>query len=149
MPNGKVHGSIGLLVGGGLACYVARFQEWDRRLLETIGGALGGYAGGRLPDLFEPARTPCHRGFAHSGAAAAAIIGSYPEFGSLADKCRCRANHHELGPSTVEDPLHKLGHHLVALFWRLLAGFLSGLVNGYLSHLALDAFTPKALPLLA
>ena len=37
------------------------------------------------------------------------------------------------------------------VFWvglRLLSGAMAGLIAGYLSHLALDACTPKSLPLL-
>ena len=35
------------------------------------------------------------------------------------------------------------------LFWRALAGFVNGLAAGYISHLVLDAGTPRSIPLLA
>jgi membrane-bound metal-dependent hydrolase YbcI (DUF457 family) len=34
------------------------------------------------------------------------------------------------------------------MFWRFAAGFANGLAAGYVSHLALDAATPRSLPLL-
>lgn len=38
--------------------------------------------------------------------------------------------------------------NLFELLWRLAAGFANGLAAGYLSHLALDAVTPRSIPLL-
>jgi membrane-bound metal-dependent hydrolase YbcI (DUF457 family) len=35
---------------------------------------------------------------------------------------------------------------LVELFWRVIAGVLSGFAAGYASHLVLDAFSPAGLP---
>jgi len=47
------------------------------------------------------------------------------------------------------DPISDLFAKLAELFWRFLAGLANGLAAGYVSHLALDAFTPRSLPLLA
>jgi len=47
------------------------------------------------------------------------------------------------------DPLSKLLWTLAECFWRFLAGFTNGLAAGYISHLILDAATPRSIPLLA
>ncbi len=46
------------------------------------------------------------------------------------------------------DPFSKFLLDLFALLWRLAAGFANGLAAGYISHLALDAVTPRSIPLL-
>ncbi len=46
------------------------------------------------------------------------------------------------------DPITQLLLSLFEIFWRLAAGFANGLAAGYLSHLALDAMTPRSIPLL-
>jgi len=46
------------------------------------------------------------------------------------------------------DPISRLLLSLFELLWRLAAGFANGLAAGYLSHLALDAVTPRSIPLL-
>jgi hypothetical protein len=45
--------------------------------------------------------------------------------------------------------LEQAAHQLLEMLFRLLAGFIAGLLAGYASHLALDALTPKGLPVLA
>lgn len=47
------------------------------------------------------------------------------------------------------DPLSQLFLNMFELFWRFLTGFTSGLAAGYVSHLALDAVTPRSIPLLS
>jgi hypothetical protein len=46
------------------------------------------------------------------------------------------------------DPISRLLLSLFELMWRLAAGFANGLAAGYISHLALDAATPRSIPLL-
>lgn len=43
----------------------------------------------------------------------------------------------------------RLWHTILASLWQMAAGALAGALAGYLSHLALDATTPKGLPLVA
>jgi membrane-bound metal-dependent hydrolase YbcI (DUF457 family) len=42
-----------------------------------------------------------------------------------------------------------LWHVFLELLLRLAAGAMAGALGGYGSHLALDAFTPRSLPLIA
>jgi hypothetical protein len=46
------------------------------------------------------------------------------------------------------DPFSDFAFRLAELFWRFLAGFLNGIAAGYVSHLALDAASPRSIPLL-
>jgi len=43
----------------------------------------------------------------------------------------------------------RLWHAVLEFFFRLLAGAVAGALGGYSSHLALDASTPRSLPLIA
>lgn len=46
------------------------------------------------------------------------------------------------------DPLTQLWLAICEFFWRMLTGFANGLAAGYLSHLAIDAGTPRSIPIL-
>jgi membrane-bound metal-dependent hydrolase YbcI (DUF457 family) len=148
MPGQRVHTAVGTLSGAAYAWYRSSTEtEWNR-ILETLGGALGGGLGGRLPDILEPADSPNHRGPAHGflagGAALAAKLeGAHKYCCDQAETYRVKYVAH----AAVNDPVALL-YWLVEMFWRIAAGLLSGLQAGYLSHLALDALTPRSLPLL-
>jgi hypothetical protein len=45
--------------------------------------------------------------------------------------------------------VEQVARQLFEMVLRLLAGFVAGLLAGYASHLALDAVTPKGLPIFA
>jgi hypothetical protein len=70
----------------------------------------------------------------------------------------CRENAEKSGAISMEqqgdtfvpvtDPVTRFLSALFELFWRLAAGFFNGLRAGYVSHLALDAMTPRSIPLL-
>ena len=73
MPNRDAHAVVGTCAGVGLAAYRGQKQESVNRLLEAIGGGIGGYIGSRLPDIIEPALWPGHRQFAHSVTAGSSV----------------------------------------------------------------------------
>jgi membrane-bound metal-dependent hydrolase YbcI (DUF457 family) len=67
----KQHMQIGAFIGG--AAYIGYYlyrkeQNADHEFngLAFVGSVLAGMAGGRLPDLIEPANDPNHRKFWHS-----------------------------------------------------------------------------------
>jgi membrane-bound metal-dependent hydrolase YbcI (DUF457 family) len=117
--------------------------------LEVIGGLFGGRVGGRMPDVFDPPFCPSHRDFAHSLTAAGILATvAYKKLGewqtwlrTKADECAAKQAAAE--PGSVES----LFWLLAAAALRMLAGFLAGLVGGYLSHIAMDAFTPMSIRL--
>lgn len=66
MPNRYVHGSVGTASGGLYAVYMSHGQPLSYVMAEAAGGAVGGYAGGVLPDRIDVATHPGHRADAHS-----------------------------------------------------------------------------------
>jgi hypothetical protein len=148
MPRRSTHARAGVLAGAGIAAYRSRHATGNEQIAEAVGGALGGLLGGLLPDLLEPATTPNHRSVAHSAVAAGTL--------SLARLAEWQAECRTAAEAVVKRSLaHPLGSaergsaEWDAMFWRLLAGFLVGLVAGYGSHVLLDAGTPRGLPFLA
>ena len=118
-------------VGSGLALAIAAYIDAvaDPQHPECVAGrnirvvASGGFAAlcGSLPDLLEPATHPGHRQFFHSVAFAGILAaGLYQTYHWRPD-----------------DPVHRLIRGTI-----LVAG------GAYLVHLAMDATTPKSLPLL-
>jgi hypothetical protein len=149
MPKRKTH----IIVGGGsgaiTAALAAREQQPLDLIAETLGGVLGGIVGSLAPDVIEPAVHPQHRSFAHSyvaaGSGTATAIGMIPSFQKY---CRYEATWHDRQCLETDEFWPGLWHFLVALFWRLLSGFVVGLTAGYMSHLVLDAGSSRGLPLL-
>ena len=165
MPDRETHASVGLASGIGYAAYQAKGQPTINVLAEVAGGALGGYWGGQLPDWIEPAFHSWHRSIAHSGATGAAVVvAARRALISWQDHCRrqaeaCRIKREALSmvphPSQpnlfVPAPGQGWQHFLLTieeLMWCFAAGFTNGLAAGYVSHLALDAATPRSIPLL-
>jgi hypothetical protein len=152
MANRRVHNRGGLAAGTGAALYHLR-PEADplEALLEVLGGAAGGYVASAIPDVLEPATSPNHRNVAHSVATATALaVKSRKPVSRYREGLRARADQHRATrrqPST--STLQSIWHFLCECFYRLAAGAVSAVVPGYLSHLALDAMTPKGIPLLA
>jgi membrane-bound metal-dependent hydrolase YbcI (DUF457 family) len=117
-------------------------------LAEVLGGVLGGGIGGRLPDWIEPASTPNHRGLFHGMTAAAGVATvGLARLAELQAECRRRATlaTQRAASSSPECPVRQQAEW-EARAWRFVAGLLTGLIAGYLSHLILDAATPKGLP---
>jgi len=118
MPNGKTH----LLVGAGLGftAYVVccRFSNRPFTLSEALLATGSCVLGSVAPDFLEPAIHSWHRGACHSIAAGGAI-------GRLGWVPWAGGANPELGG-------------LLASFFAL----------GYLSHLFMDASTPRSVPLL-
>jgi membrane-bound metal-dependent hydrolase YbcI (DUF457 family) len=147
MPNFDTHAQAGVAVGAVAAAYRARSAPPDQMLAEILGGVLGGYLGGVLPDVLEPARDPNHRKLAHS-----VVAGGGLTLARVAEwQAACRAAGDVAAARVLQYPAgdsQRTRAQWDVLFWRLLAGALVGLVAGYASHLALDACTPRGLPLL-
>jgi hypothetical protein len=150
MPNKQTHVTIGTLAGGGLAAYRAREQEPLNMLLEAIGGGIGGYIGGRLPDVIEPASWPSHRQLAHSAVTGIGIgVGGYKLLEHWEEWCRSAAERYrrEKEQRTLSS-IEEFFYILIDVVLHIAAGAMNGLVAGYLSHLTLDMSTKKGIPLL-
>jgi membrane-bound metal-dependent hydrolase YbcI (DUF457 family) len=145
MPNCRTHTTVGAVSGATLAAFHARHLTPADQMVEAVGGMIAGAWAGQLPDLLEPATSPCHRDVAHSCAALTAVAGF--EFEPWRNTCRARADeyHHRLGEPGLTDSQRFL-LTLYETAWRLIAGALAGFQAGYASHLLLDGCTPSGLP---
>lgn len=149
MPNAPVHALAAVPSGAAFAIYRARNQPTGG-LCEAVGGAIGGWVGGKAPDYFDPANCWNHRRFFHSWAAfgtglvlSNALLTAWEGF--------CLGKAEEMRQRLATDAsLVGFQRFLVAL-WEILlrtaAGALAGFLAGYASHLVLDAFTVSSLPL--
>lgn len=149
MPNRRVHIVAGALAGAGFSIATSTEQTDGARILEGLGGILGGTVASPLPDFLEPGRLPSHRGFAHSITAGGLVITLAKEhlpswqahFRQWADSfSEERASCQPGSPSVL---LYALAEGIC----RFLAGLVAGLIAGYGSHLLLDSLTPYGLRL--
>lgn len=150
MPNGPVHKIVGSGAGLVYAGFRGGSQPLEYQLTEAVAGAIGGYLGGSLPDALEPAYSSWHRDFMHSWSVGATIVGIASKLEWWEHHCRQRASHyHSLRMFAEITPWASFLYFLLELFWRMAAGFINGLLAGYVSHQALDACTPRGSPLFA
>jgi hypothetical protein len=157
MPGREKHKYVGAAAGVGLAAYKAHGQPKQYFLIEIIGGGLGGMVGGMAPDWLEPAVSSWHRGVCHS-VGVGWVMYAQQLLASWANVCRENAAKCRIVPQ-VEDvhtgewipikrtPLQQAWAEICEFVWILMAGFLNGLAGGYVSHLLLDAMTPRGIPL--
>jgi hypothetical protein len=152
--DGKTHTVAGLASGGLITLYRARDLPPPDRALEVVGGMFGGLVGGKTPDSqhVDPSSLgPNYRRFGHSWAmlgahvyVADAVISAWEKF------WRDRAD--EAAWRLANDPTMPEFKRLLLVLQeaacRVAAGLLAGFIAGYVSHLALDAFTVKSLPVL-
>jgi inner membrane protein len=147
MPDRSTHATAGVLAGIGAGTVSARNLPAEHLAIEVLAAAVGGYLGGIAPDVLEPSLSPNHRDLFHSF-----IVGGTVGAAAFAEwQADCRAKAGECDARAMAAPPDSDARRheaFKALCWRLLAGFLVGFVAGYLSHLALDAATPRSLPLI-
>jgi hypothetical protein len=149
MPNRETH-----LVAGGVAgllssAHRARGKASNEQLLFVLGGTLSGALGGLLPDRIEPATSSWHRGPAHSLAAGGGISKLWENLDRWEEFCGTKYRHYQTLKMQTQDPIWRLLYFVAECIWGLLAGSATGALAGYLSHLGLDFFTPRCLPLIA
>lgn len=150
MPSRRTHASIGAISGLGLAAYRAKDEQQPSRIIaESLGGAFGGYIGGILPDIIEPATWPGHRRFAHSLAAGGSVTGTTKIFlPNIEEYFRSKAEQYRVrGPQDAINQDTVIPSRVLESAMRFALGFVTGLVGGYVSHLALDAGTSKSIPI--
>jgi membrane-bound metal-dependent hydrolase YbcI (DUF457 family) len=150
--DGKTHSIAGIASGGLITLYRARDLPPPDRAFEVMGGMIGGLIGGKAPDSqhVDPSSLgPNHRRFGHSWAilgahiyVADAIISAWEKF------CREKADEAawRLANTPAISGVERFLLVLQEVAWRVAAGLLAGFIAGYVSHLALDAFTVKSLP---
>jgi hypothetical protein len=150
MPSHPFHAATSTPAGAGYAFYKANQQNGLARTIEVLGGALGGYCGGILPDCIDPPFHPGHRSLAH-GIVPVATAGAIWNQGldGWQNQLRRLADEHNYRRSLAADPAAVAWHALAEWALRMLAGFLAGLGAGYVTHVMLDFGTPRCLPLIS
>ena len=153
MPGRRTHDIGGAVVGLGVGVVKMDRIPADGRWAYVLGGVAGGVLGARLPDLLEPATSSWHRGTCHS-LTALAMLGSAcaapPEV--VVRHCGALFAHAEgargtrLAPGC--DPRTASNHWWKEMLCYFLLGAIAGAAAGYLSHLVLDARTPRFLPII-
>ena len=142
----------------------AKSQTVGQCITESIGGTMGGDIGALVADWLEPGTSSWHRSIAHSCAAGMGILSLGEVLAEAETYCRQQAERKAEESRTLQmmpdlaqpnmfvpapnSSLMQLWLTVCELFWRALAGFANGLAAGYLSHLVLDAGTPRSIPLL-
>ena len=147
MPNGKAHAMVGSLSGGAGALCLASADANGCPVVETVGGLIGGYVGGKLPDWLEPSLgNPRHRSHCHSWAALGIDGGAAAKWlVALQTDLRNRALRHKADSAGADSAWERVWHLVLQLLLLLAAGAVAGLAAGVASHLALDAGTKAGL----
>jgi hypothetical protein len=164
MANRRTHRKVGRIAGGVCAAHRAKDQKVGHFITESIGGVVGGDFGAMIADWLEPAISSWHRGTAHSCATGGLILSLGDTLAQAEVYCRAQAEVKAAQRSAVEMVPHPTLPNMFVpapgcvltnlwllaceLFWRGLAGFANGVAAGYISHLVLDAGTPRSIPLL-
>jgi hypothetical protein len=118
--------------------------------METLGGALGGYCGGILPDCIDPPFHPGHRALGHGFVPVAAAANFwYQGLDGWQNQLRLLADEQGYRRSLSFDPAATAWHAFAEWVLRLLSGFVAGLGAGYVTHIVLDFGTPRCLPLIS
>ncbi|MCE9580089.1 MAG: metal-dependent hydrolase [Deltaproteobacteria bacterium] len=152
MSNRRTHRTVGAAVGAASALVMLEKNATPlESVAEIFGGGLGGILGSALPDIVEPATSPNHRDIFHSAAAAAGLVRQARRRVSTYQRALCtKADAYAVKRKQPDASfLDQLIAFIAEIGLRVAAGFVSALAPGYLSHLALDASTPKSIPLLA
>jgi hypothetical protein len=164
MANRTTHRRVGRAAGAVYAAHRAKDQKVGHFITESIGGVIGGDIGALAADWLEPAVSSWHRGTAHSCAAGGAVLSLGDILAQAEVFCRAEAERKAIQRSALEMVPHPTLPNVFVpapgsvltnlwllaceLFWRAVAGLTNGLAAGYISHLVLDAGTPRSIPLL-
>jgi len=150
MAGRREQDAAGIVTGVATALLTRRKKASAYELVaEALGGALGGGIGSRLLDFFEPA-IHSYRNVVHSVAFAGTVTVKGTKRAAR-PQARLRAQADEFAE-------RRTWHHglfewmvlwLAETACRVATGFIAGAIPGYLSHLALDAKTPRGIPLLS
>lgn len=153
MADGRTHQGVAVLAGAVAGFYSARDLDGAPAIARIVGAILAAKIGGALPDVLEPATHSWHRGTFHS---VAALMGSgylmmdppvraREWLAGLEEAAvRLRREWETLSPGHPD----RSGIWMREMFYHVVVGAAAGLVVGYVSHLLLDANTPRRLPLL-
>lgn len=140
MADGKTHDQFGGALGALLALLRSNAEK-DAPMavvMRMLGGYLGGRVGAKIPDWLEPAVSSWHRSTAHSVVVGATLFEvTRQNIDAWEEHCRAKQAEAQAGANQAD-----------VFFWALASGFGPAVVAGHLSHIALDAQTPRSIPLI-
>jgi len=146
--NGKAHRFAGVISGGGAAFFASRGQTNLEVIVESMAGIAAGALGAKFPDWAEPATSSWHRGPVHSVGTGIWSLGiGIAGIMELQSFCDQRIANLRYCRALAQTPEAIQWYTLEIFFWLAVVASLKGLLAGYLSHLALDATTPRSVPL--
>jgi hypothetical protein len=155
MPCRDVHRPVSGAIGLGYSSYRAhrRYRGRPAKELpiaaEAIGGFAGGWLGGALPDIIDPPTSPQHRNFGHGVATVAGVVTwTADALMDLQERLRSQADRLQEDRWQLQNDFDLAISTIAELALRFLAGLLDGLIAGYVTHLALDFWTPGGIPLI-
>ena len=149
MADQRTHLNFGVPIGAGYGLVRSEGQPPLARALETLGGAWGAQWGARCPDWIDVPTNSYYRSIAHGIVPAIGFGGwAMKNLQAAQDQLRGWADGHAAARLLATTPAMELWHACCEALLRFLAGALAGFIAGYASHLALDLFTPRSLPLL-
>jgi len=148
MPRLRTHVQVAVPAGVVSGWWFSEGQDPAFRILEAAGAGLASAIGGVLPDCIDLPIHSHHRSAAH-GIVPAIGLGTiaFQQAGPMQQWLREQAESHAQARAESASVLGEIWHLLCEALLRLLAGAVVGLPTGYASHLALDFFTPRSLPL--
>lgn len=147
--DGRIHRAVAVPSGIGVSLLQSQGQTLTGRIVEAAGAGCAAAIGASLPDRLDPPNGPDHRSWAHSillAAGTAPVVANHLPATQL--RLRAQAAAHAQAAQWATDPSVRIWHTLCEWFYLFLSGCVVGLAVGYGSHLALDAFTPRSLPLI-
>lgn len=148
MPNGPIHALTSTPAEALYSFHKSNNQSGLAKVLESTGGAIGGYIGGILPDWIDPPVHPGHRSLAHGLAPVATGAAFwYRNLDDWQNHLRQTTDQHAYCRAMSTDFASTAWHAFAEWVLRLLSGFLAGIGAGYITHVALDFATPRCLPL--
>lgn len=147
MPGAKVHATCGAMAGFG-SLIVTEPSGKPCSLAVILGRIAGGAVGGLLPDKLEPAIHPRHRKTCHSVSAGTGISSVVRFACTLDDAGRMEADKLRQIASVEPNTLMNVLNRVCAWIVEFLGSAFVGVIVGYLSHLALDFFSPASIPLI-
>ncbi len=149
MANLKEHRTIGGLVGGTAALVCAQDQPPLLALAEIWGGWIAGQHAGTWADAAEPATSSHHRDFCH--ALAPTAYGTtlvFQRVDALQTSLRFQAQACFQLAATTNDGFQRFVNVAAGLLLHVVAGAVPAVPASYVSHITLDACTPRGVPLL-
>jgi membrane-bound metal-dependent hydrolase YbcI (DUF457 family) len=147
--DAKKHRAVGIAAGAGIAITTHRAENTLELIIEALAGAAGGALGAKLPDWAEPAVSSWHRGPIHSLAVTGTtMLTARDGIRQLDHNVQQHIAALRRKQSTAVTPEERQQQMLEILVWLAVVAFCKGVAIGYLSHVAMDATTPRGIPLL-